>query len=148
MNVQTAAFDVADESAWSEWISLYRDEQRPPIRGVVHAAGVLNPCAAMELTEVQVARHLSPKLGGALALEWALRDEPLDFFVMFSSASALIGSPQLAAYAAANACLDAFAERRRAAGQPRTQRSLALCSAINPFALESTSCQQMRNVVT
>jgi epothilone polyketide synthase D len=128
VTVQTAAFDVADESAWSDWISLYRDEQRPPIRGVVHAAGVLKACAAMELTQVEIARHMNPKLGGALALERALHDEPLDFFVMFSSASALVASPQLAAYAAANACLDALAERRRAAGQP------TLSVAWGPFA--------------
>jgi dienelactone hydrolase/NAD(P)-dependent dehydrogenase (short-subunit alcohol dehydrogenase family)/acyl carrier protein len=128
VNVQTAAFDVADESAWSDWVSLYRDEQRPPIRGVVHAAGVLKACAAMELTQVEIARHMNPKLGGALALERALQDERLDFFVMFSSASALVASPQLGAYAAANACLDALAERRQAAGHP------ALSVAWGPFA--------------
>ena len=104
------------------------DEQRPPIRGVVHAAGVLEPCAAMELTHTEVVRHLSPKLEGALALERVFSDEPLDFFVMFSSAAALISSPQLAAYAGANACLDALAERRRAAGRP------ALSVAWGPFA--------------
>jgi NAD(P)-dependent dehydrogenase (short-subunit alcohol dehydrogenase family)/alpha-beta hydrolase superfamily lysophospholipase/acyl carrier protein len=128
VNVQTAAFDVADASAWSQWVSLYRDEQRPPIRGVVHAAGVLEGGAATDLTELEITRHLSPKLEGALALDRALRGEPLDFFVMFSSASALVPSPQLGAYAGANACLDALAERRRAAGQP------ALSVAWGPFA--------------
>lgn len=128
VNVQTAAFDVADTSAWSAWISRYRDEQRPHIRGVVHAAGIVEARAAMQLTNHEVARHLSPKIGGALALERALGDEPLDFFVMFSSAAGLIASPQLGAYAAANACLDAFAERRRAAGKP------AVSIAWGPFA--------------
>jgi hypothetical protein len=51
-------------------------------------------------------------------LDRALENEPLDFFVMFSSASALLSTPRLGAYAAANSFLDALACRRRGRGQP------------------------------
>ena len=110
--------DVADGAALSHWLEEYRAEERPPLRGVVHAAGVLEPAPALEVNADRLLRHLRPKLGGALELERALADEPLDFFVLFSSGSAVVASPQLGEYAAANACLDAVAERRRAAGKP------------------------------
>jgi myxalamid-type polyketide synthase MxaE and MxaD len=127
-HVEVAAVDVADAGALAQWLERYRAEDRPPLSGVVHAAGVLEPAPAQEINPARLRRHLAPKLGGALALERALSDQPLDFFISFSSASALVASPQLGEYAAANACLDAFADRRRAAGKP------ALSIAWGPWA--------------
>ena len=83
----------------------------------MHAAGVLRHQMLQELTPAQLDEVLRPKLGAWL-LHQALEQAPLDFFVLFSSASALLSSPKLGAYAAANCFLDAFAEYRHGLGKP------------------------------
>src|SRR5204863_10167322 len=90
----------------------------PPIRGVVHAAGVTQYLLLADHRESDLEAIWRGKVGGAWLLHRLLADAPVDFFVMFSSASALINSPLVGSYAAANAFLDALAARRRAAGQP------------------------------
>jgi acyl carrier protein len=59
---------------------------------------------------------MAPKVLGAWHLHAATLDEPLDFFIMFSSAASLIGSPGQSNYVAANAFLDALAHERRRSG--------------------------------
>ncbi|WP_438037264.1 SDR family NAD(P)-dependent oxidoreductase [Sorangium sp. So ce204] len=90
------------------------------IHGVVHAAGVIRDALVRNQTLQDAAAVIRPKLLGAMYLDEALRDQPLDFFALFSSTTALLGNLGQAAYAYANGFLDAFAERRealRAAGQ-------------------------------
>jgi acyl carrier protein len=88
-----------------------------PIRGVVHAAGVLDDRALLDLTPESIRTVLAPKVLGARQLDALTRDDPLDWFVMFGSAAGVLGSPGQANYAAANAYLDAFAHHRRTAGR-------------------------------
>jgi hypothetical protein len=90
----------------------------PPVRGVVHAAGEVTFRSVDELGPDELASVLRPKVDGGWALHRVLRHTPLDFFVLFSSGSAVLGSPMLSAYAAANAFLDGLAQHRRAAGLP------------------------------
>ena len=91
-----------------------------PLRGVVHAAGVFRDALAGDVTEAGLRAVWAPKVAGAWRLHEATAGADLDWFVLFSSAAALLGSPGQAAYAAANAWLDAFAGWRRAAGLPAT----------------------------
>ncbi|GAB2958014.1 SDR family NAD(P)-dependent oxidoreductase [Saccharothrix stipae] len=88
--------------------------------GVVHAAGVLADAPFDRLDPADVRRVLRPKVDGALRLHEATAGHRLDWFVVFSSAAALLGSPGQAAYAVANAWLDGFARWRRASGLPAT----------------------------
>ncbi|NUT96770.1 MAG: SDR family NAD(P)-dependent oxidoreductase, partial [Saccharothrix sp.] len=88
------------------------------LRGVVHAAGVLVDEPLDRLTPDGVAAVLRPKVEGAVRLAEATRDHRPDWWVVFSSAAGLVGSPGQAAYATANAWLDAFVARRRAEGLP------------------------------
>jgi acyl carrier protein len=90
----------------------------PPLRGVVHAAGVLDDGILQHLDERQLRNVMAPKVEGAWNLHALTRDAALDFFVLISSASSLLGSPGAANYAAANAFLDALAWHRRAEGRP------------------------------
>jgi natural product biosynthesis luciferase-like monooxygenase protein len=83
-----------------------------PVRGVVHAAGVLDDALLREQTPERARRVLAPKLLGAYHLERWTRDQPLDFLLLFSSVAALFGSPGQASYAAGNAFLDALAAHR------------------------------------
>jgi myxalamid-type polyketide synthase MxaE and MxaD len=87
-----------------------------PLRGVIHAAGVLDDGIVAELDRERFAGVLRPKVLGAWNLHAATAERPLDFFALFSSVVSLLTSPGQANYAAANAFLDALAHARRARG--------------------------------
>jgi polyketide synthase 5 len=95
-----------------------------PLRGVLHAAGVVENASLANITDELLARDWAPKVHGAWHLHQALHEgeagQPLDWFCSFSSAAALLGSPGQGAYAAANSWLDAFTHWRRAQGLPAT----------------------------
>jgi hypothetical protein len=88
------------------------------LRGVVHAAGVIDDAAFASQDWSRFERVLRPKVGGAQNLDRLTRADPLDWFVMFSSAAALLGSPGQANYVAANTILDVMAHERRRLGRP------------------------------
>jgi phthiocerol/phenolphthiocerol synthesis type-I polyketide synthase C len=115
----TVAVDVADRAALDAVFARLRSAGRP-VRGVVHAAGLLDDATIANLTGPQLRRVLAPKVGGARNLDAVTAEDPLDFFLLFSSAAALVGNPGQAAYAAGNAYMDALAESRRARGLPGT----------------------------
>ncbi|MET8950233.1 SDR family NAD(P)-dependent oxidoreductase [Streptomyces sp. NPDC004393] len=94
--------------------------ERPPLRGVFHAAGVLDDGVLLQQDWDRYRAVLAPKVSGAHHLDVSTRDLPLDFFVLFSSFVAVLGSPGQGNYAAANAALDSLAHRRRALGLPAT----------------------------
>jgi myxalamid-type polyketide synthase MxaB len=89
-----------------------------PLRGIVHAAGVLRDRLLQEMSWEDMQEVLGPKVDGAWNLHLASRAYPLDFFVCFSSTASTLGSAGQANYAAANAFLDALAHQRRAQGLP------------------------------
>ncbi|ODB78622.1 type I polyketide synthase [Micromonospora chalcea] len=93
------------------------DRTMPPLAGVVHAAGVLDDGLMLQLDRARFRAVAAPKVDGAWHLHRATLDRDLDFFVLYSSAAALLGSPGQANYAAANAFLDTLAQRRRAQGR-------------------------------
>lgn len=88
-------------------------DRLPPLRGVVHAAAVLADRPLRTMTEAELLQPLLPKALGVLHLHQATRSADLDFFVIYSSAASLLGSPGQGNYAAANAFVDAFAYVRR-----------------------------------
>ena len=90
----------------------------PPLRGIVHAAGVLDDGVLLEQDLERFATVMAPKVAGAWTLHTHTQRLPLDFFVLFSSGASLLGSPGQGNYAAANAFLDALAHHRRALGLP------------------------------
>jgi polyketide synthase 5 len=91
-----------------------------PLRGVLHAAAVVEDSTLTNITDELIERDWAPKVYGAWNLHTATADQPLDWFCSFSSAAALVGSPGQGAYAAANSWLDAFTHWRRAQGLPAT----------------------------
>ncbi len=110
--VHAAAVDIADEAALDVCFRELEQLGWPPVRGVVHCAGVAEPAGLGELSPEQLERMLRAKVSGTWNLQQLFGDERLDFFVSFSSGASLIGSPMLGGYAAANAFLDAFAHYR------------------------------------
>ncbi|MEM7531674.1 MAG: SDR family NAD(P)-dependent oxidoreductase [Chloroflexota bacterium] len=89
-----------------------------PLRGVIHAAGVLDDGVLMEQTAQRFAKVAAPKIQGAWYLHTHTQSCNLDFFVLFSSVTSLLGTAGQANYAAANAFLDTLAHYRRSLGQP------------------------------
>jgi hypothetical protein len=108
--------DVADPAELAGVLDECAD--LPPIAGVLHLAGCLDDGVLLLQSEKRLAQVLGPKAGGAWNLHLLTRDLPLDFFVLFSSVSGLLGTPGQAGYASANAFLDGLAEYRRALGLP------------------------------
>jgi acyl transferase domain-containing protein/acyl-CoA synthetase (AMP-forming)/AMP-acid ligase II/acyl carrier protein len=90
----------------------------PPLRGVVHSAGILDDGLLQHLDEQRLRKVMAPKVEGAWNVHALTRDAALDFFVVFSSAASLLGAAGMVHYAAANAFLDALAWHRHAEGRP------------------------------
>ncbi|MEV8099753.1 type I polyketide synthase [Kitasatospora sp. NPDC085879] len=88
------------------------------LRGVIHAAMVLDDAAVSNITDDQLERVWHPKATGAWRLHQATTSLPLDWFVLYSSMASLFGNPGQGAYSAANAWLDAFATWRTARDLP------------------------------
>ena len=109
--------DVADGESMSQLIQHIAATDYP-LRGVVHAAGVLHDASIDKLDWDAFEEVMRPKVQGVMCLHELTRDLPLDFFALFSSAAAVFGSRGQANYAAANAFMDAFAHFRRAQSLP------------------------------
>ncbi len=114
-SVTVASADVAREA---EVVRLLQEVERTslPLRGIIHAAGVLDDGALLQQDVGRFERVMTPKVAGAWNLHRLTVDQPLELFVLFSSGSAVLGSPGQAGYAAANAFLDGLAHERRARG--------------------------------
>lgn len=89
-----------------------------PLRGVIHAAGVIDDALVAQLELDRIRRVFEPKVLGAWHLHELTRDDPLDFFVSYSSVAAHLGSMGQAHYAGANRSLEALADLRRSQGLP------------------------------
>jgi len=117
VTVRTAAIDV---SAAEKVTALFEDmaATMPPIRGILHTAMVLDDGLIMNMDGSRIETVLRPKVQGAHNLDRASRGLELDFFVLFSSATTLVGNPGQSNYVAANAYLEGLARQRRAEGLP------------------------------
>jgi acyl transferase domain-containing protein/NADPH:quinone reductase-like Zn-dependent oxidoreductase/acyl carrier protein/short-subunit dehydrogenase len=115
--VKVAACDVADFAALG---GLFEDVARtmPPLKGVVHAAMVLDDGLISNLDRERVNAVLQPKVDGAANLDRLTRGANLDYFVLFSSATTFVGNPGQASYVAANSYLEGLARARRGLGLP------------------------------
>ncbi|WP_424097234.1 SDR family NAD(P)-dependent oxidoreductase [Moorena producens] len=90
----------------------------PPLKGVIHAAGVLDDGLLQNMNWQQFTKVMAPKVAGTWHLHQLTLDLPLDFFVCFSSMASMLGSPAQGNYAAANGFMDAIAHYRRGQGLP------------------------------
>jgi acyl transferase domain-containing protein/aryl carrier-like protein len=109
--------DIADEPRLRHILTEMTAQGAPRVRGVFHAAGIMQHKAILETGADDLAAVSRAKVLGSVALHRVLRDEPLELCIYFSSASAVLYSPFLSTYAAANAFLDALAHHRRLGGQ-------------------------------
>jgi NAD(P)-dependent dehydrogenase (short-subunit alcohol dehydrogenase family)/acyl carrier protein len=113
--VRVIAADISDQEQVARILAEIAATM-PPLKGVVHAAGVLDDALLRHYDQDRLARVLAPKIQGAWNLHTQTLDATLDFFVLFSSISSVLGASGQAAYAAGNSYLDALAHQRRALG--------------------------------
>ncbi|MGB3437343.1 MAG: SDR family NAD(P)-dependent oxidoreductase, partial [Actinophytocola sp.] len=128
--VDVVACDTADRDAVARLLATH------PVSAVVHAAGVLADSTVDAITPDLLDTVLAGKADGATHLDELTRDRDLSAFVLFSSFAGVIGNPGQAAYAAANAHLDAVAHRRNAEGLP------ACSVAFGPWAAGMTGAER------
>jgi acyl transferase domain-containing protein/acyl carrier protein len=115
--VNTVALDVGNPTAVAALMARFGDEWRP-LGGIVHAAVAPTAAPLVEMGPDLLEAMFRTKVQSARLLNTLSASQPVEFFVSFSTTTALLGSAQLAHYAAANAVLDALACRRRAEGRP------------------------------
>ncbi len=110
--VQPILVDITDYDALKKIVSS------SPIKGIIHAAGILDDGLLQRQTWARFNRVIAPKVTGAWNLHCLTKDIELDFMVLFSSVAAMIGSPGQGNYSVANTGLDAIARYRRSLNLP------------------------------
>jgi acyl carrier protein/nucleoside-diphosphate-sugar epimerase len=117
VRIYRARADVADETVMRTVLDeLERDW--PPLRGLVHAAGLPGSCAVAGIDRPALERMFAAKIAGAWNLHALTRGRDLDFFVCFSSMVSIWGAKGQSHYVAANHFLDMLTHHRRSLGLP------------------------------
>ncbi len=116
VDVEAVALDVGSPEALSALLAARDEAGKPPIRGVIHAAGVTEGQLLTELEDDRLRTTMWPKISGSRALHEAFPPGSVDFFYLTSAAGAVFGVPGQGAYASANAYLDGLARARHRAG--------------------------------
>ncbi len=117
--IHTFAADVGDEAEVANLLERIRAEL-PPLAGVAHLAGVLDDALLSQQSLERFRTTLVPKAFGACHLDRLTKNDDLDFFIVSSSVSSLLGPPGQANYSTANALLDGLVAERKAQGLPAT----------------------------
>jgi NADPH:quinone reductase-like Zn-dependent oxidoreductase/SAM-dependent methyltransferase/acyl carrier protein len=141
VSVWAAQADVTDEASLSAVLRKI-ESGMPPLRGIIHAAMVLDDGPIAGMTPQRFWAAAGPKMLGAWNLHNLTRRLPLDFFVSYSSISALFGLHGQANYTAGNAFMEGLAERRKASGLPALAVAWGLISGTG-FAERNPQAAQL-----
>jgi acyl transferase domain-containing protein/acyl-coenzyme A synthetase/AMP-(fatty) acid ligase/SAM-dependent methyltransferase len=134
--------DVSDRQALSEVFHKI-DTTLPPLRGVMHCAGIINDGMLAEQSWEDFKRVLAAKIQGGWHLHQLSQTLPLDFFVLFSSAASVLGNHGQGNYAAANAFLDGLAHYRRQQGLAATSINWGPWDSIGIAAADASIARHM-----
>lgn len=143
--VVAVAQDVADSTALRDALDTAL-AGLPPLAGVVHAAAVLDDVTIQKMQPAQLERVLRPKVGGAFALHEYTRDKKLDFFVMYSSVTTILGNPGQANYVAANMALEALACMRQKQGLPALAVGWGAIADTGMLARDAATLESLKRV--
>ncbi|MGB9305706.1 MAG: acyltransferase domain-containing protein, partial [Mycobacterium sp.] len=114
--VEAVAADIGCRDDVRALLARRDRDGAPPIRGVIHAAGVTNDQLVTNMSDDPVRQVMWPKVAGSQALHEAFPPGSVDFFFLIASAASIFGVPGQGSYAAANSYLDALARSRRQQG--------------------------------
>ncbi len=135
--------DVSQENQVAQMLATVRSTM-PSLRGIIHAAGVLDDGVLLQQNWERFNKVMAPKLKGTWNLHMLTQDMPLDFFTLFSSGASLLGSTGQGNYAAANAFMDGLAHYRRLRGLPAVSINWG---AWSEAGMATTSTQIQRQLV-
>ncbi|KAI5919279.1 hypothetical protein F4810DRAFT_714627 [Camillea tinctor] len=114
--IKVGAFDATSREAWIKFAAELKSEL-PPLAGIINGAVVLQDQMFLDMDINGFNGTLSPKVDSTVNIEEVFRDSVLDFFIVFSSLSSIIGNRGQANYNAANAFMTSFVRQRQARGQ-------------------------------
>ncbi|WHX22549.1 SDR family NAD(P)-dependent oxidoreductase [Streptomyces malaysiensis subsp. malaysiensis] len=140
--IHIAACDTADRDQLAAVLDGIPADH--PLTAVVHTAGTLDDALLTDLTPRRLDTVLRPKVDALTHLHDLTRDLDLAAFVVFSSATGVLGTPGQANYAAANTYADALAQQRHAAGLPATSLAWGLWETTSALTAGMTTAQQQR----
>ncbi|MGB3204468.1 MAG: amino acid adenylation domain-containing protein [Crinalium sp.] len=147
-DVKVVQADIADAEQLARSLAA---ATYPPLRGVIHAAGTLNDGILQQQSWQAFKEVMAPKVAGAWNLHTLTKNQSLDFFVLFSSATSLLGNAGQANHATANAFLDAIASYRRHLGLPSLSINWGTWSEVGIAArlgLDKLSSKQGEGTIT
>ncbi len=142
--VYTHACDVTDKTALRKLIAVIQRDI-PPLKGLVHAAMVLDDGLIRNMTQQQLLNVMSPKVTGAWNLHEATLETDLDFFVLYSSATTFVGNPGQANYVAANSFLESLATYRKSQGLPAHYAAWGAISDVGYLARNEETKEQLQS---
>ena len=116
-NIVVFKADISDAEQVTQLFTEIK-QSLPPLRGIIHAAGVVEFGSVWQQDWERFVQVMAPKVRGTWLLHTLAKEQPLDFFVCFSSLSPVLGSHGLGSYAAANSFMDALAHYRRSLKLP------------------------------
>jgi len=133
VQVEIVRADISKAAEVQQVLDVIR-QKLPPLRGIIHAAGVLDDASLLRQEWGKFQRVMAPKVDGAWFLHSFTLDAPLDFFILYSSTAALLGSSGQSNHSAANSFMDALAHYRRAHGLPALSINWGIWSEIGSAA--------------
>ncbi|PKX91350.1 type I polyketide synthase [Aspergillus novofumigatus IBT 16806] len=138
--VQTISGSVID----LDDVKLTVENASKPIGGVIQMSMVLRDQGYLQMSHEEWQTAVAPKVRGTLNLHEATQESPLDFFVLFSSISGVIGQVGQANYAAGNTFLDAFCQYRRQLSLPASVLDIGVLGDIGYASRNSTVLQKLK----
>ncbi len=144
VRIAIAQIDVSQKAKLSNILTEIT-KSAYPLAGIIHAAGVLDDGALLQMNWERFQTVMAAKVMGAWNLHTLTQHQPLDFFVLFSSATALFGSPGQANHVAANTFLDTLAHYRTTQGLPAQSINWGIWSEIGS-AIQATRQMQQKGI--
>lgn len=143
--VQVLSCDITDEQKLSASLSSTL-ETMPPLRGVIQGAMVLKDQVFSNMSYETFMNTIRPKVQGSWSLHKAALSQPLDFFVMLSSAAGFIGNAGQSNYTAACTYQVALAAYRNSQGLPATAIDIGKIASVG-FVAENIGTMSEQNLV-
>ncbi|KAL6695103.1 hypothetical protein J3F84DRAFT_395341 [Trichoderma pleuroticola] len=140
-NISVRSMDIGDSQSLRSLLSEIQ-QTMPPIAGVVNGAMVLADAPFTAMTFQAMADVLKPKMHGSQHLDDFFRGSELDFFILLSSVSAVVGFPGQSNYAAANMFMKGLAARRRSQGLVGSVLDIGMLTEIGYVARAGPSLEK------
>ncbi|MCB1474493.1 MAG: SDR family NAD(P)-dependent oxidoreductase [Rhodobiaceae bacterium] len=143
VSLYPVALDVTDAADVDRLVARFGADL-PPLKGIIHAAMVIADGPVKDMSDEAISSVIAPKIQGAWNLHRSTLNHNLDFFVLYSSASNMLGNLGQANYAAANEYLESLARYRRAIGLPALAIAWGAIGGVGYLSRETAVAENLR----